>query len=640
MSLAQSLSLRTKIIFAVAATLLLSGGAIISLMISEARTSAYEAAVKLAREIAVHQGALVAAQVNQAVETARSISDGAGAVQAGGTPARHVVEDVVERNLHHDALSYGTWAEFLPDAYDGKDATFRDTMSGTPESGRFSVYFTRKGNGTEQQKASVTLADLQKESYFADAMRDLKEVVTDAYVDNSTGQPVPMVSAAYPIRSSGKVIGVGGVDLTLAGLKEMVSQVRPYDNGFVAVISSSGKYVAHPDGFDLNKPVDGSAPVVDDGDKSADAGKPVLEGNRLPSEAMKAILAGQQFQASLDLGGVPHMIMLMPIRFNGVDSTWSFLVAIPESSIMAPAEALTWRAGLFGLVALLAGVGVAGYVGHRIAAPVRDMTGAMRALAAGKTDLVIPAVGRPDEIGQMAAAVETFRQGAIENLRLSREQAELKRQAEENQKRARMDLADSFEKQVSESIKGMAVTCQVMEEGSSALSSASKDNVDRSQQVSHSAIGVSQNVTSVASAVEELAASIREISQQANNSSTIATEAVVRAKESMARFNALAEATRQITSVVTMINDIASQTNLLALNATIEAARAGESGKGFAVVASEVKSLANQTAKATEDIAAKVSSIQHSTTESIADISGIATPSSRSAKSAAPSQQP
>jgi methyl-accepting chemotaxis protein len=282
------------------------------------------------------------------------------------------------------------------------------------------------------------------------------------------------------------------------------------------------------------------------------------------------------------------------------------------------AIALTTACGLVLLTLVLGTIIVRG-----VTRPVAAMTDAMKRLAAGNSQVDVPARERRDEVGEMAAAVEVFKQNMIEAERLRGEQETAKQQAEADKKAMMNRLASDFEA----SVKGIV---QVVASASSELQATAQTMTNTADQTSRRATAVaaaseqaSTNVQTVAAASEELSSSISEISRQVAESVKIAGQAVEDAGRTNSQVEALAATAQKIGDVVKLINDIAGQTNLLALNATIEAARAGEAGKGFAVVASEVKSLATQTAKATEDIAAQVKAIQSATGESVHSIAGI-----------------
>ncbi|WP_207483503.1 methyl-accepting chemotaxis protein [Arenibaculum pallidiluteum] len=260
---------------------------------------------------------------------------------------------------------------------------------------------------------------------------------------------------------------------------------------------------------------------------------------------------------------------------------------------------------------------------RRVTGPLSALADSVRALAGGDTAVAVPGIGRGDEIGALADAVESFRTGLVEAEQLRTEQEAAKHKAEAERRAAMSRLADEFEVRVRGVAETVASAATEMRSTASSMAGTAEEASRRATAVASAAEQASANVQTVATATEELSASIQEIGRQIANSSNISSQAVHDTRRTAETIRGLVEASRQIGAVVDMIQTIAGQTNLLALNATIEAARAGEAGKGFAVVASEVKTLANQTAKATEDIQAKVAEIQAATGGAQAAVEGI-----------------
>jgi methyl-accepting chemotaxis protein len=252
-------------------------------------------------------------------------------------------------------------------------------------------------------------------------------------------------------------------------------------------------------------------------------------------------------------------------------------------------------------------------VRYGIARPIAGSVAALKDLADGRFDFEIKGTDRGDEVGDVARAALVFKEHGLEKLRLEREQQEMAlRQAAERQK-LMLDLADQFERAVGGVVSMVSSSATQLEAAAQQLSSAAAQTSQQSTAVAAASEQASANVQTVASASEELASSILEIGRQVTSSTEIAASAVSEAGATSGKVEALASAADQIGSIVALIDDIAGRTNLLALNATIEAARAGEAGKGFAVVASEVKSLAEQTGRATAEIGKQIAAIQGST---------------------------
>lgn len=279
---------------------------------------------------------------------------------------------------------------------------------------------------------------------------------------------------------------------------------------------------------------------------------------------------------------------------------------------------------LLGVGGLLLGVVLAFLLGRGMSKPMTEMCSAMRRLASGDFNVVLPGLGRRDEIGDMAAAVEGFKIEAVRK-------AELDAQAQESQNRAaaaarRAELirfADEFETAVGAIVGHVSASASELEAAAGTLTRTVETTQNLSGRVAGVSSSASSDMQSVASATEQLSVSVGEINRQVEQSSRIAEGAVTQARQTDERIGKLSQAAEQIGEVVKLITAIAEQTNLLALNATIEAARAGEAGRGFAVVASEVKSLASQTGKATEEISLQVAEMQNATALSVTAIKQI-----------------
>jgi methyl-accepting chemotaxis protein len=256
--------------------------------------------------------------------------------------------------------------------------------------------------------------------------------------------------------------------------------------------------------------------------------------------------------------------------------------------------------------------------------PLQRLRNAMDGLAHGDRDTVIEGTDRTDEIGAMAQSLQTFRDVLIERESLTEKARAEDAEQLERQKRLETDIA-GFRGDVGEILRMVGENMLRMQDTARTLIEIAQNADGQAKTMRGTTDDAAGNVQSVASAAEELATSIQEISRHVGQASQVATRAAEAAGSTQAKMDQLDGAVQKIGEVVELIQTIAAQTNLLALNATIEAARAGESGRGFAVVAAEVKTLANQTAKATGDIAGQIMSVQGASREAVAAIGTITT---------------
>lgn len=346
--------------------------------------------------------------------------------------------------------------------------------------------------------------------------------------------------------------------------------------------------------------------------------EPTILQASLVSDAVDAALAGKESAGVETHGDISYAAAVAPMRFH--DANWAIVARIQKDEVEAPVMSgiLIMVALSVGLILVIAVVGIF-FVRGQIVRPLVGLADTMKSLASGERQIEVPGADRGDEIGEMARAVDVFKQALLEN---DDSQA---RQARENELRQRrqekIDSLISNFTTSSEAVLGQLNQASgAMSQTAEDLTRSSEENMGQASSVASAAERTSGSVQTVASAAQELSSAIGEIGVQVERSNEVTRNAADEAQATTAKVEALREAAESIGAVITLINDIAEQTNLLALNATIEAARAGEAGKGFAVVASEVKSLAAQTSKATEQISSQISGMQAATSDSVESI--------------------
>ncbi|MBN8530308.1 MAG: methyl-accepting chemotaxis protein [Alphaproteobacteria bacterium] len=356
--------------------------------------------------------------------------------------------------------------------------------------------------------------------------------------------------------------------------------------------------------------------------------KPSIE---QPLEALKSnyerlIRALEQISASGDAALLPVAATALAEAQKTTNFLWE--VSVKELDTLLDKRISDYRTRMYQVLGLC-GLGVVlsifffMVVIRDITRPLQDIHRTMARLVKGDFDFIVPHAQRQDESGKMAAALEVMQMEMIEKEQLQKRQEEEKKRAEEEKKRELDKIAKTFETNVKHVVDIVASAATEMMAASQGVDHNLKQSMQQLLKLVKGVETVGAEVENVSSSTSQLSSAINEIASQVARASTITHQAVDQGSQADNTVKGLVNAAREIDEVLGVINDITEQINLLALNATIEAARAGEAGKGFAVVASEVKTLANETARATEEIRRKITSIQSASSETAQVISKI-----------------
>jgi len=608
-------SLSTKMVVSLIVALLAGLAATTYLISVKSARTTEDLSVQSGKELGAHVAAGVQRDINVALRVTETMRDAFVGLYGKGIKDRETYLALLESAVKANQQYVAVWTAWEPNAFDGKDqdfvnadgkATFPDAKA-YDATGRFVPYVFAKDGGFDV----TPLTDYDKPGagdYYLLAQKSGKQQIIEPYPYVVGDKTVIMTSLVTPIIIDGKVLGVVGLDLDLAAIQNRLAEIKPYETGAVSLISAQGNWAAYADLKQLMKPIEAQEPDL--------------------AKAKEGITKGQAFDLAdfSDTRKTELLRVFQPVDVGQTGTPWSVMVDLPEDKILQPSRDLSFYtvvASAVLVVALSAIIFI--LMRMQVAAPLHRLTAIVDALAGGNTAVEVPATERRDELGVMARAINLFREKLIEIDELRHQRAEAEKAAALEKKQMMQTLADGFEQSVKGIVEAVSEAANHLQSNAQSMAGVAEASSHQAGAVAAAANEASASVTTVATAAEELSASIAEITRQMTESASSTRQAVSEVGRMGDTIESLNGAADKIGGIVQIINEIASQTNLLALNATIEAARAGDAGKGFAVVASEVKTLATQTARATEEIAAQIDSMQSITRDAVATVGTIST---------------
>ncbi|MDD3018918.1 MAG: methyl-accepting chemotaxis protein [Comamonas sp.] len=552
-------------------------GLTLTVLMLQATQLQQAAALRYTQELAGRSGDTAAQSLRQALTSAHTLASSLQALHQGALPGaekRRLGAAQLRLALEQAPQLNGVWSGWEPNAFDGEDAAFAGAPD-TDASGRFIPYLSRNGaNGSVVQSVLEGYETPGEGDYYLKPRASRANTLVEPYSYTFQGRTLMMTSLVAPILENDRFVGVAGVDLALADVQQQVQAIRLYDSGYASFFSQEGTYVGDRDAERVGKKVDAAALGMDAQAFSAQQ-QALRDGQPYVTEVIDPRL------------GVAATYVQVPIRFEGLTSTWALAAIVPTQEVLRDLRSLQWLALGLGLASILLTCVVLAWglnllVLRPLGGEPKDAAALAQRVAAG--DLSQPIAVRAGDTFSLMYHLQHMQEG------LQRVVA-----------------------QVREGAQGVAMASAEIAMGNQDLSGRTEAQASALEQTAAS-------MEEVGSAVQHNASNARDASRLAQQAVQVATEGGAEVERVVASMQGIRSSSDRIADIIGVIDGIAFQTNILALNAAVEAARAGEQGRGFAVVAAEVRALAGRSGAAAKEIRQLIGSSVEQVAQSVEQV--------------------